>query len=208
MGQDTQLLEQIEATLRDHVAERYAGGSDGLALEPEDELLDTGVVDSMGVIELSSFLEETFGVTVELDEVVPGNFRSVGAITRYVAEKRGIQVDEFYVVRVRSLVAGAVPEDSVVLVVSYGDDALLALNGRRALHFPRDERGDYMPSKPADGAEAIAQLEAQRSQGATHIVFPQAAMWWLDEYEGLREYLETGEVARNGGGVVYALPAA
>ena len=208
MGSDTQLVEQIEATLREHILEQYAGGSSVLALAPEDELLDSGVVDSMGVIELSSFFEEKFGVTVELEEIVPGNFRSVGTMTRYVAEKKGLQVDDPSVAQVRSLVVGAIPEDGVVLVVSYGDEALLALDGRTAWHFPRDERGDHVSFNPADSAEAIAQLEAQQAQGATHIAFPQTAMWWLDEYAGLREYLEAraGTLARSEAGVVYALP--
>jgi acyl carrier protein len=209
MTPDTQASE-IEATLREHLRSRYAGGERALALDPEDDLLQSGVIDSMGVLELTSFLEEAFGTRVEDEEIIPDNFRSLGSITRYVAEKKGIEVENPFVAGVRSLVTEAVPEDGVVLVVSHGDDALLSLDSRTAWHFPRDEQGEHFPVKPTDGAEAIQQLEAQRSLGATHIVFPEPALWWLDEYTGLRDYLrsDSGEVARSEAGVVYALPAA
>ena len=208
MGPETD-VKQIEATLREHVRSRYAGGASGHALEPEDDLLESSVVDSMGVVELTSFIVERFGVEIEGEEIVPDNFRSLGAMSRLVAAKKGIAVEDPFVVEVRSLVAGVVPEDEVVLVVSYGDDALLALDGRTAWHFPRDDEGGYS-FNPADGADAIRQLEEQRSLGATHIVFPQTALWWLDEYAGLRDYLESdaGELGRSEAAVVYALAAA
>ena len=197
---------QIEATLREHVHSRYAGGASA-PLETEYDLLESGVVDSMGVIELTSFLEQEFSITVEPEDIVPDNFRSLGAMTRYVGAKKGMEVEDPYVAGVRSLVIDAVPQDAVVLVVSHGDDALLSLDGRTGWHFPRDENGDY-GSNPTDGGEAIQQLEQLRSQGATHIAFPEPALWWLDEYAGLRDYLESGsgEEARSEAGVVYALP--
>ena len=200
---------QIEATLREHVRERYAGGASGDALATEHDLLETGVVDSMGVIELTSFVEQEFGISVEPEEIVPDNFRSLGAMTRYVAAKKGIAVEDPFVAGVRSLVTQAVPEDAVVLVVSHGDEALLSLDGRTGWHFPRDDEGGY-GHNPGDGTEAIRSLEALRSEGATHIVFPEPTLWWLDEYAGLREYLQadSGEVARSQAGIVYALPPA
>lgn len=200
---------QIQATLREHVRSSYATGGSGLALEPQDDLLKSGVLDSMGVMELISFVEEQFGVTVEPEEIVPDNFRSLESMTRYVAAKKGIEVADPFVAAIRSLVVEAVPEDAIVLVASQGDDALLALDGRTGWHFPRDEEGAF-GSNPADGYAAIQQLGALRSLGATHIAFPHTEFWWLDEYEGLRDYLESGpgEVGRGEAGVVYALPTA
>ena len=76
-----------------------------------------------------------------------------------------------------------------MLVVSKGDDELLALDGRRAMHFPQDDAGGYAGHYPADDREAIEHLEALRSDGATHLLFPQTATWWLDHYRGLRDHL-------------------
>ena len=112
-----------------------------------------------------------------------------------------------FVARVRALVTETVPEGSIVLVVSCGDDALLDLDHHTGWHFPRDETGRHPGFNPADGAEATEQLETLRSQGATHIVFPETELWWLDAYDELREHLAAhgGEVAHTETGVVYSL---
>lgn len=92
--------------------------------------------------------------------------------------------------RVRQAVLDSVPSGATVLVVSRGDGELVRMDGRRACHFPRARNGDYAGHHPGSGEEAIALLEAERSAGAEHIVFPQTALWWLDHYEGLRAHLD------------------
>jgi glycosyltransferase involved in cell wall biosynthesis len=94
------------------------------------------------------------------------------------------------VARVRETVESDVPDGATVLVASRGDDGLLALVGRDGWHFPRDSDGKYAGHYPADSDAAIAHLEALRAQGASHLVLPRTAFWWLDHYEGLREHLE------------------
>ncbi|RLC79677.1 MAG: acyl carrier protein, partial [Chloroflexi bacterium] len=51
--------------------------------------LEEGIVDSTGVLELVMFVEETFGVTVEDEEILPENFDSVTQLARYVRVKTG-----------------------------------------------------------------------------------------------------------------------
>jgi hypothetical protein len=95
------------------------------------------------------------------------------------------------VARVRSVVEVALPRRATVAVVSRGDDDLLALGARRALHYPQDEDGRWAGYHPADDAAAIAYLDEVRDGGAEYLVFPATAFWWLDHYEGLRRHLET-----------------
>ena len=82
-----------------------------------------------------------------------------------------------------------VPKHATVAVVSKGDAELIRLGGRRAWHFPRDE-ADATQLHPENSAAAIAELRAAQADGATHIVFPATAFWWLEYYTDLREYLE------------------
>jgi hypothetical protein len=95
------------------------------------------------------------------------------------------------VVRVRKAIESEVPPDARVLVATRGDDRLLALDGRRGWHFPRDPDGRYAGYYPADSEAAIAHLEELRAQGATHLALPRTAFWWLDHYEGLRRHLDS-----------------
>jgi acyl carrier protein len=61
--------------------------SDDAGFTDAASLLDLGVVDSTGVLELIGFLEESFGFTVEDDDVVPENFDSIDRIAAYVGLK-------------------------------------------------------------------------------------------------------------------------
>jgi glycosyltransferase involved in cell wall biosynthesis len=111
--------------------------------------------------------------------------------------------------RVRKIVESELPPGAEVLVATRGDDALVTLNGRRGWHFPRDPDGRYAGYYPADSEAAIAQLEELREQGATHLVLPRTAFWWLDHYKGFSEHLGSTyrRVRRDDDAVVYDLVA-
>jgi acyl carrier protein len=55
----------------------------------EDSLLDRGIVDSTGVLEVIAFLEETFGISVEDSEMLPDNLDSIARIASFVKRKTG-----------------------------------------------------------------------------------------------------------------------
>jgi 2-polyprenyl-3-methyl-5-hydroxy-6-metoxy-1,4-benzoquinol methylase len=92
--------------------------------------------------------------------------------------------------RMRTMVEAALPPGAVALVVSKGDERLVAFIGRTGWHFLRNEQGLYAGHHPADSAAAIAALERLRAGGAGYLVIPQVALWWLDHYAGLREHLD------------------
>jgi acyl carrier protein len=62
----------------------YAAG----ALGDGDSLLEHGIVDSTGVLEVIAFIEEAFGVTVEDEEMLPDNLDSIERIAGFVARKK------------------------------------------------------------------------------------------------------------------------
>jgi len=51
-------------------------------------LLEQGIVDSTGVLEIVAFLESEFGIAVEDDELLPRNLDSIAAISTYVRRKQ------------------------------------------------------------------------------------------------------------------------
>ncbi len=61
--------------------------SDGDSLTVTQSLLDSGVVDSTGVMELVMFLEDTFGIQVADDDLVPEKLDTIAAIAEFVDQK-------------------------------------------------------------------------------------------------------------------------
>lgn len=63
--------------------------TDPKALKEEDSLLDKGIIDSTGVLELIGFLESTYKIKVEDAEMIPDNLDSVARIVSFVTSKKG-----------------------------------------------------------------------------------------------------------------------
>jgi acyl carrier protein len=63
--------------------------ADPTALTAEDSLLDMGIVDSTGILELIGFLEGEFGITVSDDEMVPENLDGIARMAAFVERKKG-----------------------------------------------------------------------------------------------------------------------
>ncbi|MCU0685663.1 MAG: acyl carrier protein [Polyangiaceae bacterium] len=62
---------------------------DGTQLGDDDSLLDLGIVDSTGVLELVGFLEEKYGISIDDQELIPDNLDSVGRLVAFIAHKTG-----------------------------------------------------------------------------------------------------------------------
>jgi acyl carrier protein len=85
MAEATPVVTQI----RHFILENFLYTSNEEKLNNDDSFLEEGIVDSTGILELLMFVEETFGIEVEDEEVLPDNFDSVERLTRYVRMKRG-----------------------------------------------------------------------------------------------------------------------
>lgn len=90
---------------------------------------------------------------------------------------------------VRTHVHRSLPTDADVLVISERDTALLDLHGRTTRHFPVGPSIDAPGPHPADGTQAVAHLVARQALGATHLVMPPTARWWLTAYPELAQRL-------------------
>lgn len=63
--------------------------ADPTGLEDNVSLLDRGIIDSTGVLEVIFFIEDTFSITVEDSEMLPNNLDSIERIANFVVCKRG-----------------------------------------------------------------------------------------------------------------------
>ena len=60
----------------------------GVTFSDQDNLLTKGVIDSLKMLDLISFLQEQFGIAIDEDEMMPDNFESMHAIVTFITEKR------------------------------------------------------------------------------------------------------------------------
>lgn len=74
--------------IRQYLAQNFLFSNNGLDLKDDASFLEEGIVDSTGVLEMVMFVEETFNIEVNDDEIVPDNFDSVNALAAFIARKR------------------------------------------------------------------------------------------------------------------------
>ncbi len=77
-------------TVRVFVIENFLFGEEG-DFDDNTSFLESGIIDSTGIIELIAFLETKFEITVEDDELLPGNFDTLNNISRFVQGKTNSQ---------------------------------------------------------------------------------------------------------------------
>ena len=77
----------ISLAVRRFIGENFLFRDNADAIGNDASLLDAGVIDSTGVLELVCFLETTFGIEVGDDEMLPENLDSIRAIAGYVDRK-------------------------------------------------------------------------------------------------------------------------
>ena len=77
--------------IRQFIVDNFMMGRNPADLTDTGSLLELGIIDSTGVLELVGFLEQQFGVTVEDDELVPDNLDSVSNLASYVSRKTARQ---------------------------------------------------------------------------------------------------------------------
>jgi acyl carrier protein len=78
MTEEAQLLEFVNARL----------ARNGPVQDPALDLMAARIIDSMGMLELVVWMEQTFGVRVKNEDLVAANFRSVGALAGYIRRSR------------------------------------------------------------------------------------------------------------------------
>lgn len=79
-------MDEIKDKVREFVLD--AAQRKGLdSVTDEESLTENGVIDSLAIFRLVSFLEDNFGIRIGDEEIVNDNFRSVVAIESFVAEK-------------------------------------------------------------------------------------------------------------------------
>ncbi|HVV70312.1 MAG TPA: acyl carrier protein [Verrucomicrobiae bacterium] len=72
--------------IREYIIQNFLFG-DRQALKDDSSFLDSGIVDSTGMLEFIMFLETTFHIKIEPEEMVPDNLDSVDRVVQFLNRK-------------------------------------------------------------------------------------------------------------------------
>ena len=81
-------MSELKEKIRGFIVENFLFGNDD-GLTDNSSFLEEGIIDSTGILELVSFLEEEFGITVDDEDLIPENLDSINNVTNYLARKLG-----------------------------------------------------------------------------------------------------------------------
>jgi acyl carrier protein len=79
-------MSETRDKIKAFIMENFLFGNDQ-DLNDDTSFLDEGIIDSTGILELVSFLEEEFDISVEDDEILPENLDSITSVTAYLEKK-------------------------------------------------------------------------------------------------------------------------
>lgn len=79
-------MDNLKEKIRAFIVENFLFGDDN-GLKDDTSFLDEGIIDSTGVLELVTYLEEEFEIQVEDEELIPENLDSINNIAVYLEGK-------------------------------------------------------------------------------------------------------------------------
>ena len=82
----------VNARVREFIKDNFMYREDRAELGDAESLLDAGLIDSTGILELVAFIETEFSIQMADTDIVPDNLDSVETIARYVEGKLGAVV--------------------------------------------------------------------------------------------------------------------
>lgn len=81
----------VKHELERHLLSELLVEHDKKSLDPDEDMLTQGLIDSIGILHLVSFMERQFGIKVADEEIIPENFRTLNCLADYVQTKTAKQ---------------------------------------------------------------------------------------------------------------------
>jgi acyl carrier protein len=81
------MSDTIAEEIRGFVISNFLFGQPGAGVQDDQSFLETGIIDSTGVLELVAFLEQRYGISVADRDLLPENLDSINNVSRFVTGK-------------------------------------------------------------------------------------------------------------------------
>ena len=80
-------MSDVQKTVLEFIKENFIMGRSEVALALDESLIESGVMDSTGVLELVEFLESTYKIKIEDEELIPENLETINNIVKFLKVK-------------------------------------------------------------------------------------------------------------------------
>lgn len=82
----------VREKIRQFIISEFISDDAAVVLTDTAPLVDSGIIDSFGIIALLGYLEESFSIQLSGEDLVPENFSTIATISEFIAQKNGCQV--------------------------------------------------------------------------------------------------------------------
>jgi acyl carrier protein len=80
-------MQNIQNEVRKFIIDNFLFGQQDKRIGDSDSFLESGIIDSTGVLELIAFLESRYGISIADEELIPANLDSVDRVSGFVNRK-------------------------------------------------------------------------------------------------------------------------
>jgi len=80
----------MEEKIKSFIQDNFLLGDKNRVIKEDESFLQSGIIDSTGVLELVNFIEETYKIKVEDEELIPENLDSIKNLIAYIKRKLGL----------------------------------------------------------------------------------------------------------------------
>lgn len=87
MDKNRHIGADLKNELKEFIIGNYMAGIKNASLSDTDSFLDNGIIDSIGVIELIHFIQDKYGIKIDVPDIVPENFDTLSNLCRYISRK-------------------------------------------------------------------------------------------------------------------------
>ena len=77
----------IKSIIRHFIVDNFLFGDTSVVFEDDDSLMENGILDSTGILELVAFLEKEFNIRIPNEEILPENMDSMNRLGQFVQQK-------------------------------------------------------------------------------------------------------------------------
>ena len=81
-------MQDTAQDVSDYVVQNFLFGDADALPSPDESLVESGIVDSTGILEIIEYLEATFGIEISDSETIPENLGSITSIVTFVERKQ------------------------------------------------------------------------------------------------------------------------